>query len=224
MRPQIFNIKDFKSGAFRTVNYIGKANQFSSGENTLRQEERLRPTIHGLRPDDSMIHEKAAVGQQPVNLVEIALKLIGTDMLEHSYGSDLLKRTGEFLIIAFQDAHPLNQIPSLYFTDGPRSLFGTKSASRAQGAVSICAMYNERSPAAADVEEAIARTKLQFPANMFELIELSRFKRRIPRLEIGAGIHHSGIEKIAIKLIRAIVVKSDIATGGAVAELITEPV
>ena len=65
---------------------------------------------------------------------------------------------------------------------------------------------DERAPAAADVEKALARLQPQLAADHVELVVL-RSREVIVRLaEIGAGVDHLGIEKELVERVREVVV------------------
>src|SRR5579884_124517 len=70
-------------------------------------------------------------------------------------------------------------------------------------------VHDKSTPATADIQQPLARTKPQLAANVFELLLLRGSYIVVGRFEIGAGIHHRWVEPQLVKVVGEIVVKAD---------------
>ena len=117
-------------------------------------------------------------------------------MLEHADARDLVVEAlaGMVAIILQQHAAPVLQPRRAdALRRQPELVFRERDAGRID-AVLLGGPHDERAPAAADVEEALARREPQLGADVVELGELRLLERVFLAAEIGAGIHHARIE------------------------------
>src|SRR5882672_2128848 len=75
--------------------------------------------------------------------------------------------------------------------------------------VLLCGPQDQRAPAAADVEEALARLDHELVEDMIELLLLGELERIVLAPEIGAGVHHVPVEPKGIEVVRDVVVVVD---------------
>ena len=74
---------------------------------------------------------------------------------------------------------------------------------------------DQRPPAAADVEEAIARVQSQLAADVVEFSGLRLIESCARSIEVGAGVHHLRIQEEFVELVGAVVVETNVARGDA---------
>src|SRR5690349_5518692 len=76
-------------------------------------------------------------------------------------------------------------------------------------AVDRCGMREQRAPATADVEKALAGVEIELAADQLELRALRFGQRFLARREERARIHHVVAEKEAIEIVGHVIVKAD---------------
>src|ERR671932_1564173 len=85
---------------------------------------------------------------------------------------------------------------------------GERDADRAD-AVAGGGVEQQRAPAAADVEEALAGPQAQLAADELELALLGRLERLVRVGEVGARVDHARAEEQLVEAVRDVVVVTD---------------
>ena len=137
------------------------------------------------------------------------------DLLEHADRGDLVELAFHLRKVLQDDLDPLLQAEARHLLARQRRLFlGQRHAGRLD-AVMLRGMADQRAPAAADVEEAIARLQPQLAADHVELVRLRAGEIVVPvGLKVGAGIDHLGIEEEPVERVRDVVVVGDVPLVG----------
>ena len=115
---------------------------------------------------------KATRTEQPVDRREVGTVVRQPDLLEHADRSDLVERSLDMGVVPQLDRHAIVQAGALHTLLRIRILlFRQRNAVRAYAEV-LGRMAQQRAPAAADVEEPLARLKAEFAADHIELVAL----------------------------------------------------
>src|SRR5689334_5236367 len=133
-------------------------------------------------------------------------------MLVHADRDDLVESLAlrHVAVILTTD---LGLLAQSLFGDAPARLFDLSLAQRNADrldAVMFGGPAHKPAPAAADVEQSVARFQSQFPAEMIELLFLRRVEIFRAGFEIRAGIDHMAVEPEPVELVRDIVVVTHI--------------
>ena len=175
---------------------------------------------------DGVVQIEAARPQQPVHGAEIGRVIGDADLLEHADRGDLVElalHLGEVLAasISTRSCRPSRAIFS-------RASAACSSASVTPvrlDAVMLRGMADQRAPAAADVEQAIAGLQPQLAADHVELVALRAGEIVVPvRLKVGAGIDHLRIEEEPVEGVRDVVVIGDVRLVGGGRAVAARPV
>src|SRR5690606_5814433 len=129
------------------------------------------------------------------------------DVLVHADAGDFVVAALERHVVGERDGHPILEAQTR--DPGLRVIVLRLRQGHAVGANAIVLrrMAQERAPAAADVEEGLARTQPQLAADQVELVPLRLLERVGPVAEVRARIDHLAVEKQRVEGVADIVVK-----------------
>lgn len=161
-----------------------------------------------------MVEEPTARPDDGIRGPKVGREIRPSDVFEHAHRGDGVEgpELREIAIVAHlrpdQVVEPSGFGGSIGFG---RLAFGERHADRLEAIVLGCE-DDQRAPATANVEEALARFQLEFAADEVELrllggVEISR--RVVRSLEVGAGIRQAMVEPEAIEVFAYVVVKAD---------------
>src|SRR6267142_1565558 len=165
----------------------------------------------GIDRGDAMVHDDAAVLQQPPDGAEIQRQVLQADVLEHAHRSDLVvHRFARNVAVVLQQhfAAPGEAVRLDAFVREAMLILGERH-SGCLDAVVLGGPAHQRAPAAADVEELVARLQAQLAAEVVELLRLREVDVLVAGLEVGARVHHLAVEEQRVELVRDVVVVVD---------------
>ncbi len=137
-------------------------------------------------------------------------------MFGHADGGDrVVGPVADVAVVLHTDLDPVGE-PLLgdALTGVGRLLLGEGHADHAH-AVLTGRVDRHRTPAAADVEEALTRRQLQLAADEFELVALGVLQGAVRGLPVGARVDHRGAEDDLVEVVADVVVVADGAFVGA---------
>src|SRR5699024_6630508 len=113
-------------------------------------------------------------------------------VLEHAHARDLVERlaAGQIGVVAQLDANAIGEPARRDLALHVLELVARQRDAGRLYAVVLGRPEDQRTPAAADVEEALALRQPQLPADMVELLRLRDVERIVALAEIRARIHH----------------------------------
>src|SRR5688572_2183992 len=162
---------------------------------------------HGIQRNAVIEHDPTGF-QEPPDLAEVARQVPATDVLEHPDARDLVVRHvfGHIAIVeqpyfaAILESRPFDPAARV------RMLVFRKRDPRRAHAVVLGRPHDERAPAAADVEEALAGLQLKLAADVIELLFLRRLERVLGAAKIAARVDAPCVEPQPEELIAYVVV------------------
>ena len=165
---------------------------------------------------DGVVQIEPARPQQPVHGAEIGRVVADADLLEHADRGDLVELALHLREKSFRTISTLSCRPRrATFSRASVACSSDKRHAGRLDAVMLRGMADERAPAAADVEEAIARLQPQLAADHVELVVLRAGEIVVPvGLKVGAGIDHLRIEEEPVEGVRDVVVIGDVLLVG----------
>src|SRR5713101_48741 len=166
------------------------------------------PAVIGIARRDAVIHDEPALGEQRPDFREISLEMAQADVLEHADARDLVEDALARNIAIVLQAHLAAALEPL-LPDPLRCefvLIPAERDARRPGAVFLGRAQNQCAPAAADVQEPLARLEQELVEDVIELLFLSELQGIGLAAEIGAGIHHVPVQPQRIERVRDVVV------------------
>src|SRR3990172_12899798 len=115
------------------------------------------------------------------------------DMLQASHRNNFIEHTalfGEIPIVGMFDTRPVLKTGIPYPPVRFFGLFLREGHPDAADPVMLCGIDHHAPPAAADIEECLARFQPQLPANMLALLFLSEVDGILGSLEVAAAVLH----------------------------------
>ena len=142
------------------------------------------------------------------HLLEVALVVLHADVLHHADRADAVEiALGHVAIVHHAQ---FGQILEAFTLDPLLAVFdlllGQGDAERLDAALG--GLDDERAPAAADVEQALARLEVELVEHQADLVELRVLQAHVLVVEHRAGVGHRGAEEVAVELVRQIVVEA----------------
>ena len=156
-----------------------------------------------------MVHRHAVRRQQLVDDGKVVGQVLQAHVLEHAHAGDAVELARHVAVVLQADLDQVRQAGRRHALARQRILVFRQGHAHAAGAILLCGTDDERTPAAADVEQGLARLQLDFLQDMVDLLDLRLRQRFIAMFEIGTGIHESRVEKLFIKRVRHVVVVAD---------------
>jgi hypothetical protein len=132
-------------------------------------------------------------------------------VLEHPDARDLVVRFGFIDVAIVREAHlaSLLQSAPAYLGACVLVLVTAHRHAECAHAVMLGRVHHQRTPAASDVEEALARMQHQLAADVVQLLALRLVQRIGIVTEIRAGIHHALVQPEAVEVVGHVVVVAD---------------
>ena len=160
-----------------------------------------------------MVEEEAAGSQQLRELLGVAAELVDADVLDHADAGDLVVRAVvDLAVVGDADLDPVAEPGVAHALAGDLGLrLGQRDADAAH-AVVLGGVQEQRPPAAADVEQALARLEPQLAADDLELALLRGLERLVGRREVRARVDEARPEEAAVERVRDVVVVVDHGT------------
>ena len=157
-----------------------------------------------------MIQEQSSRPQRRERRCEILVEALEADVLDHADTSDLVERrlTRQLPIIADLHSAAIGESRCRHALAGKLSLSLAQRDAQCHRAVALRGVYDETSPAAADVEQPITGREPKLSANQIELGFLRLVEIVVTVREVSARIHHSRVQPERVKGVSDIVVKA----------------
>ena len=168
------------------------------------------PTGLGRAPRDRVVEEQSVLRKQPLHLPHVARDVLQPDVLVHADGGDLVKLPLHRGVVLELDRHAVFEPQALDLLARIVELrFRQRDAVRGD-VIRSRRMTDEPTPAAADVEEALARLQAQLAANHLQLVALRLRDIVLPIGVVGAGVDHFRVEEERVELVRQVVVELNV--------------
>ena len=152
--------------------------QLAVREHVAADERRARAAARVCDARDAVVEEQPARPQQPAHRVDVGVELRAADVLVHADARDLVERLLVELAVV-EHAH-LDAVGQPGLRDAParelRLRLRQRHAERSHAVVRR-RVQDERAPAAADVEQPLARAQAQLAADQLELALLRGLER-----------------------------------------------
>ena len=159
-----------------------------------------------------MMQEQAAGLQQAMHGLEIGREVGDADMFEHADGGDLVETilALDQRVVAKLDGDAILEAEAFHFFLGVGDLLLRQRHAKRFDAIVLCRVTRQRAPAAAHIENGIARFQAKFAADHVELLQLHTIEIVAPVMEVGAGVDHLLVEPELIERVGDIVVIGDV--------------
>ena len=164
----------------------------------------------GARRAIAWLRNSPFVGQQLLHLLHVAGNVLQPDVLVHADGGDLVELPRHHRIVLQLDRHPVLEAEALDLLPGEGELLLRQRDAVRGDAVVLRRVADEPAPAAADVEEALARLQAQLAADHLQLVALRLRDVVVPVGVVGAGVDHLRIEEERVEVVRQVVVELDV--------------
>ena len=150
--------------------------------------------------------------QQPAHGGEIGVEIRRADVLEHADRADLVEtlRPLQPRIVGQLERHLVGEPEFGRSPARNRDLFLGQRHADDVDAVVAGGVQGERAPAAADVEQRLARLQPQLAADHIEFVDLRLIEAVAPVVEIAAGVDHLRVEPQPIEGVGDVVVMGDV--------------
>ena len=217
MPSQALDIADFQADRLgrgqRGVDLL----EFAIGEDVPLDEGFVAPPAEQIAlllragpVGDGVVEEEAARLQRALHRREVLAEVRGADMLGHADAGRLVEPRGRQVAIVAK-LH-LGAVGQALRRDPLARQAGLRLGQGDAGGVHPVVgrrVPDQRPPAAADVQEALARAQAQLAADQVQLLLLGLVERRLRAGEIGARVDHVAIEPEPVEVVADVVVVAD---------------
>ena len=161
---------------------------------------------------DAVVEHQPAGLEDAPDLAEVARVVGDAYVLEHSDAGDLVEKPvfGQVEVIEQLHAHAVAETELGDFRLDVIVLILRQRDAECVDAVALRGAKDQRTPAAADVEELLARVQHQLAADVIELLHLGLVERIRLAAEIRARIDHAFVEPEPIEGVRDVVMMLDV--------------
>ena len=177
---QRFRVAKLDATAFGGTDHPIHRNELSVWKHVGNEETRLLSSAAPFRAvlpgDDAVVEQETGRRQHAGQVTEVHPELGGTDVLEHADRRDRVETSVHFPIVALKDRDTIVYASLLDQVVGKGGLFRTQGDANRCNAILLSGMRNERSPAGPDIEESLARAKLELATDQIELAQLGLLK------------------------------------------------
>ncbi len=225
MLAQRLGIDDFETLLRHPGDDLRHVHELAAREDVIFDEV-AKAAAQTVRPErivrDAVVQHEPARRQDPPDLAEILGKPRNPYMLEHADARDLVveRVLRQVEIVAQLDAHAATESACGDLAFHVLELVARQRDPGRVDAVHFGRPEQQRSPAAADVEEPLAGSKPKLAADVVELGCLRIVQSGPIGRKIGARVDHPPIEPEPIERVRYVVVVADV---GAVAAPLVPP-
>ncbi len=131
-------------------------------------------------------------------------------MLEHAHAGDAVEGAVLHVAVVLQaDLNAVLQARALHALGGQVELVLRQRDAHALRAELLRRAQHQRAPAAADVEQALARLQLDLAQDVVDLLHLRLVQCLVAVLEVGAGIDYVLVQPLAVEGVGDVVVVLD---------------
>ena len=163
------------------------------------------------RARDGVVQIEAVRLQHALHGAVIGRVVVDADMLVHADRHDLVELAVKGRIVADLDRHPVPEPEALDLGLGVGGLLFGKRYAIGDGAVMLRGVADQRAPAAADIEEPLARLEPELAADHLQLVGLHAVDVVRPVGGVAAAINHLAVEEERVEGVRHVVVVGDVA-------------
>ncbi|MCY1366784.1 hypothetical protein D9M69_536900 [compost metagenome] len=191
VRAQAFGIDHLQPGRRGLAQHVRHVQQLAAGKDVFLDEvahARAELAVVQLTRGDAVVEHQPARLEQRVDLAKVGRHVGRAHVLEHAHRRDLVERlrVGQLAVVAQLHAHAALQA---FFLDEPlhvRVLVLRQGDARGVHAVVLGRPHQQRAPARADVQVALAGLQHELAADVVELGFLRLRQRELGRAEVGA--------------------------------------
>ena len=206
---QRLDVADLEAGFLHRRHDVGHRMQLTVREDVAGQEGVGRRGL-GVQAGDAVVEEQPAGTQQRVHGARIGVELLAADVLVHADAGDLVERAvGDLAVVADADLDAVGEAGGLDPLACELGLGLRERDADAVHAVVLGGVDQQRAPAAADVEQALALGQSELAADELELAFLGGFERLVEVVEVGARVDEARAEQHRVEAVGDVVVMAD---------------
>ena len=209
------DVLDLETGPLHLADGVADVVERAAGKDVFGQRPLLGPQPLGQQArflgaaEDGVVEEQAVVGEQRADLAHVGRDVVEADRLVHADRGDLVVGAAGLHVVGELERHLPAEAEPRHLGLGIGQLLLRQRHAVRLDAVVLGRMAEQRAPAAADVEEALAGLQAQLAADHVELVVLGGGEVVRPVAIIGAGVDHLGVEEERVELVRQVVVERD---------------
>ncbi len=209
---QAFDVNRFEPAALRRFEREADVRQLAVREHVAvdefaAAERRLAAFRVGRR--DPVVHRDAVVGEQVMDAREVERQVLAADVLEHPDARDAVELAFDLAVILQTNLDPVFQPRGLYTRGRQVELVLRQRHAETRRAELLRGAQHERTPAAADVEQALAGLELDLRQDVVDLLDLRGGEILVAVLEVRTRVHHVLVEPQLVERVRDVVVVLD---------------
>ena len=206
---QVFDVAHFEAALLHGADHGGEVGQFAVREHVFADEVAAAVGAGALLDvggRDAVVHHHAVRGQQLVDVAEVRRQVVHAHVLEHADAGDALELAVDVAVVLQADFDLVLQAGLGHALARELELPLRQRHADAARAELLGGANHQRAPAAADVEQGLARPHVDLGQDVVDLLLLGGGEVLVAVFEIGAGIHHRRIEEHLVELVRDVVV------------------
>ena len=157
-----------------------------------------------VRNGDRLDDGDAILGEEAIDRLEVPGEIAVAHRLQHLDRHDPIVRRplrGQVPVVDEADLHPVREALPLDPLPGPEGLLGREGDTRDTRPELPGGETGERAPAAADLEDVVARADPRLRRDPPELAPLGLLERFASRLEERTGVRHGRVEEEAVEVV-----------------------
>ncbi|KAF1858522.1 hypothetical protein Lal_00015039 [Lupinus albus] len=209
---QVFHVAHFEAAFLHRADDGGQVRQLAVREHVFVDElaAAVRAVaLFDVRRGDAVVHHDPTRRQQLVDAVEVRRQVVHAHVLEHADARDPVELAGDVAVVLQPDLDAVLQAGLRHALARQFVLALGQRDTHAARAEFAGRADHERAPAAADVEQRLARLHADLGEDVVDLLLLGRREVFVAVLEIGARVHHGRVEEQAVELVGDVVVVAD---------------
>lgn len=212
MLAQRLDVDQLEIGLLELTNQVPERVEIAVGED-VAADESVGPGIDRAQPGDPVVEEQTAGTQQVAYSPHVLAEPFATDVLVHADARHFVEFAAtELAVVGDEDLAAVGDTGLSSALAGELCLGLRQGDPEGARAVPAGCVYDKRTPAATDVQEALAGCQRELATDEVELALLRGFERLVVAFEVGARVDHRRAEDQAVEVVRHVVVVPDRGT------------